>query len=233
VVSGRAFLHELDPDDRDALTRRLRFHRYTAGQLILRQGEAGNDAVVIREGRVKLVAATSDGREVLLAVRGDGELLGEMAALDGQPRGASAVALEAVDAGHISSSELRAFLAEHPRAALVLMRLLMRRLREADRGRIELSTHDALGRVAARLLELGERYGRPGPRGMQIELPITQEELASWTGASRPAVARALGLMRQLEWIATSRRAIVIHDLEALRLRCSIGEVPRAPAGSG
>jgi CRP/FNR family cyclic AMP-dependent transcriptional regulator len=232
-VSRRAFLHQLGQDDRDALTQRLRFHQYTAGQLLLRQGEAGNDAVIIRAGRVKLVAATSDGREVLLAVRGDGELLGEMAAIDGQPRGASAVALEKVDAGHISSRELRAFLAEHPGAALVLMRLLIGRLREADRGRIELSTHDALGRVAARLLELCERYGRPGPRGVQIELPITQDELASWTGASRPAVARALSLMRQLEWITTSRRAIVVCDLEALRLRCSIAEVPHAGARSG
>jgi CRP-like cAMP-binding protein len=219
----RAFLAGLGDADRAALLALVRRRSHAAGDVLLREGEPGNDVVVVLRGRVKLVAGISDGRPVLLAVRGEDDLLGELSALDGRPRTATAVALEPVDAGYLAATVLRAYLVEHPRAALGLMRLLADRLREADQGRVDLSAHDALGRVAARLLELCERYGEPCEEGLRIDLPITQDDLASWTGSSRQAVARALGLMRSLHWVTTSRRTIVVHDVEALRARCVPG----------
>jgi CRP/FNR family transcriptional regulator, cyclic AMP receptor protein len=76
-----------------------------------------------------------------------------------------------------------------------------------------------MGRVAARILELSDRYGTPTDDGTEIEMPISQEELAQWTGASRAGVAHALQAMRELGWLTTHRRQIAVTDIEALRKR--------------
>ena len=80
---------------------------------------------------------------------------------------------------------------------------------------------DTIGRVAARLVELAERYGEPADGGIRVGLPITQEELGSWTSSSRAGVAKALQTMRELGWIETDRRRIVIRELEALTGRAA------------
>jgi len=172
---------------------------------------------------VKLMAAGAGGREVVLAIRGAGELIGEMAVLGGIRRTATAVAVDDVEVGSLSGDEFRTFLTEHPDVGLVLIRMLVRRLAEADRDRIDLATHDSIGRVAGRLLELAGDHGVPAGAGRRIDLSLSQDELASWTGATRETVSRALRLMRTLGWIATDRRAITVLDPEALRKRSREG----------
>ena len=73
--------------------------------------------------------------------------------------------------------------------------------------------------MAARLVELAERYGEPAARGLRIGLPLSQEELAGWTGSSREAVSKALQTLRNVGWVVTERRRITVLDLEALRRR--------------
>ena len=94
-------------------------------------------------------------------------------------------------------------------------RLSVRRL--ADRKRLEFSALDTLGRVAWRLLELSERFGHQTDDGIAVELPLSQEQLASWCGASREATVKALGTLRSLGTITTARRRVLIGDPEALR----------------
>src|SRR6185369_16209679 len=99
--------------------------------------------------------------------------------------------------------------------------MLSRRLREADAQRIEFSTFTTMGRVAARLLELSDRFGREENGRIHISLPITQEELAGSTGSSLESVGRALQTMRSLKCIETRRRDIQVlnrQTLEALRV---------------
>ena len=88
--------------------------------------------------------------------------------------------------------------------------------RDADRKRIEFGSSPAIGRVAARLSELVERFGTPTSAGHVIDLPISQDELAGWTGSSREAVAKALRSLRELGLITTERRRITVLDLEGL-----------------
>jgi CRP-like cAMP-binding protein len=102
--------------------------------------------------------------------------------------------------------------------------MLVRRLAEADRDRIDLATHDSIGRVAKRLLELAADHGVPaGGAGRRIDLSLSQDELASWTGATRETVARALRLMRQLGWVTTAHRTITVLDPAAVRARAGDG----------
>jgi CRP/FNR family transcriptional regulator, cyclic AMP receptor protein len=217
------FLRQLGREDADALLALARRRRVRRAQPILHAGAAGDDVVIVLEGRVKLVAHGVDQREVVLGLRGPGDLIGEMAALAGQRRTASAVALDDVEAGYVAAEELRGFLAGHPSVALVLIRMLVHRLAEADRDRIDLATQDSIGRVAKRLVELAAAHGIPHGDGTRIELSLTQDELASWTGATRETVSRALRLMRRLGWIATDHRSITVLDPAALRERSGEG----------
>jgi CRP-like cAMP-binding protein len=217
------FLRQLGVQDADALLERLHRRVVPKASAVLRAGSAGEDVIVVLAGRVKLVAEGAAGREVVLAIRGAGELIGEMAVLGGMRRTATGVAVDEVEVGIISGPDFRTFLAEHPDVGLVLIRMLVRRLAEADRDRIDLATHDSIGRVAKRLLELAADHGVPAEVGRRIDLSLSQDELASWTGATRETVSRALRLMRALGWIATDRRAITVLDPAALRRRCRGG----------
>jgi CRP/FNR family transcriptional regulator, cyclic AMP receptor protein len=222
-ATSTPFLRQLGQEDADELLRRVRRRRYTKSQSILRAGAAGDVVVVVLSGRVRLVALGAEQREVVLAIRGEGELLGEMAALGAQRRTASAIALDDVDAGILHGDEFRAFLRDRPDAALVLIRMLVRRLSEASRDLASLATQDSVGRVAKRLLDLAADHGVPSSRGTRIELSLTQDELARWTGATRETVSRALRLMRQLGWVATDHRTITVLDPDALRERSGAG----------
>lgn len=190
--------------------------RYRKGAVLFAEGDRADRVIVLRSGRVKVTRATESGREVVLGVRGPGEMLGELSALDGGSCSATATALEPVEASVIPASSFRAYLAEEPAMAYHLLEVVVHRLREADRARVEFGAFDTVGRVASRLSELARRYGSPVDGGLEIALALSQDELAGWVGASREAVAKALRQLRAAGCIETGRRRIVVRDLDAL-----------------
>jgi CRP/FNR family transcriptional regulator, cyclic AMP receptor protein len=213
------FLAALDDRERSDLLKRGGRRRYRRGAVVFHEGGGSDEIVVVLAGRVKVSTVTADGKEVVLAFRGPGDLLGELSAIDGEARSATVGALEAVEAAIVTANDFRAFLSAHPRVAILLLEMLARRLRDADRKRVEFGAHDTLGRVAARLVELAERYGEPVTDGVRITLPLSQEELAGWTGSSREAVGKALHALRGLGWVRTERRRITVLEMEPLRRR--------------
>lgn len=217
--TGEVFLASLSEAEVGTLKDHSVVRTYPRGTALFHEHQAPDRVVVLLAGCVKLSALSEDGKEVVLAIRGPGDLLGELSAMDGEPRSATATALEPVDALVVPASDFRAFLQRNPRVALLLVTMLSRRLRDADRKRVEFTAQDSTGRVAARIVELSERFGDQVDKGLQIDLPISQEELAGWTGCSRDSVVKALHAMRELGWIQTERRRITVLDLAALRRR--------------
>ena len=213
------FLDALSREQADALRALGRRRRHDPGEPLFHEHEPGDSVLILLAGRAKLSSVTESGREALLGIRDPGELIGEMSALDDAPRMATAIALEHVEVLVIPRSAFVAFLDKTPGVAMVLVRTLNRRLRDADRKRIEFLAQDTVGRVCSRLVELAERFGEFGGEGVHIDLVISQEELAGWTGSSREAAIRALRSLRELGWIATSRRSITVLDLAELRRR--------------
>jgi len=211
------FWELLDADAAAAVNRHARPRSYARGDALMHAGQVPQEVIVLRSGRVKVSATTPAGRRVLLAFRGPGDLVGEMSAIDEQPRGASVEALEPVEAIAIGHQHFRAVLRDQPAASLALLRVLADRLREADAKRIQLTGYTAMGRVAFCLLELCERFGAGEEGPVDILLPLSQEELAGWAGSSLESVARSLQSMRGLGWIETRRRAIRVLDRDALR----------------
>jgi CRP/FNR family transcriptional regulator, cyclic AMP receptor protein len=215
------FLSSLAPADGRALQelgRTVRFHREAT---IFNEGDISGRVVLLIRGRVKVSSDLSEGREVVLAIRGPGDLLGELSAIDHRPHSATCTAMEPVEALVIPAETFLDYLVDHPHVALHLLRMLTSRLRDADRKRIEFGAHDMLGRVAARLVELTEQYGTEDGAGVVIDLPFSQQELAGWIGSSRESVVKALSQLRARGWIETGRRTITVHDLPALRARAT------------
>jgi len=220
-VDGWAFGEHLG----DAAAARLhtlgRVRSFVRDAPLVREGSASDEVLFITKGRVKIVTVSRSGREAVLGVRGAGDLIGDVSAIDGHPRSASAVALERVDARVIATSSFVQFLAETPEASLCLLRLLASRLRDADSKRREHASHDATARLANRLIELGERFGEPGSGQhrdrVRINVGLTQEELAGWTGSSLEATAKAFRALRSAGVVTTGRKRIEITNLDALR----------------
>jgi CRP/FNR family cyclic AMP-dependent transcriptional regulator len=213
----RGFLGALSAEEADALRSRGIPRKFVRGTALFHERQSPDRVMVVTSGSVKLTSMSDDGKEALLALRGPGDLLGEMGAFDGEPRSASAIALDDVEALVIPVADFKNFLEQHPGAALAILAMLATRLRDADRKRLEFTARDSMSRVAARIVELSERFGEAREGTIRIELPISQEELAGWTGCSRDSVVKALQGMRGLGWIATERRCITVLDLDALR----------------
>jgi CRP-like cAMP-binding protein len=215
----REFWEQLAADEAQDLTTAGRRRDFRRGSVLFRESERTAWVMVLRSGRVKVSVDTANGTEVVLAVRGPGALLGEFSAIDRQPRSATVTAIEPVSALALTLDEFEAFLRGHGRVAVLLMRTLVGKLRDADRKRIEFGAFDTTGRVAARLVEMAERFGQPSPEGVKIALPFSQDELAGWIGSSREAVSKALGTLRSAGAIRTSRMSVVVRDIDALRRR--------------
>lgn len=171
---------------------------------------------MIERGWVLISSMAPGGREIVLGLRGPGDVIGDLSALDGAPRSATALAVGEVDATVAPTSALTRALSDAG-TAMDLLRVLAGRLRDADRKRLEFAALETLGRVAWRLQELSERFGEQTAEGIEVELPLSQEQLASWCGASREATVKALSTLRTLGCITTGRRSVLIRDVAGLR----------------
>lgn len=184
----------------------------------MRAGDRIDSATVLLSGSVKVHKTAVEGAEVVLALLGPGDLLGEMSAVREAARSADATALEDAEGIVISVPDLRGFLAANPHAMLALLEMSVARLHLADLRRIEFATAGSLARVATRLVELAERFGVTREDGaIEVGIPLTQEELAAWSASSRESTARALHTLRELGLLETHRRRLVVCDLEKLR----------------
>ena len=210
-------LSVLKDADRAALLELASLRTYETGHVVVRQGERVRDVHVMLDGRVAVVRTTPQGREVLLALRGPGDTLGELAALDPAPREATVTALEDLSSLVVPGARFAAYLAERPVAMQAMLQLLARRLRESDRRLVDTRAQEARTRLARHLLELGARYGVASEQGLELDVPLSQQQLADWVGVSREAVSAGLRRLREQGAVSTGRMRITLLDVDRLR----------------
>lgn len=225
MTTDRDRFHAVDPSSVlaaastrqwDELFEHARPRRYEAGATVFQEGRPSDSVVLLKTGLVKVVTLSQEGQEVLLAIRGPGDVVGEMGALDGGARSATVTALHDVEVLTVPASAFRAMLKKDGRLALLLVATVTRRLRDADRKRLEFGSLDTSTRLALRLLEMVNRFGEYGDDGIDTTLRLTQEELATWVGASTKAVTKALREFRDRGLVTTGRRQITVIDRAAL-----------------
>lgn len=206
----------LAPAFRDGRRQRLR-----VGTVLFTEGDASSRVVLMLSGRVKISTVSDDGQETVLAFRGAGDVLGELAAIDDADHMASVTVVEEGEALIVPANRFLAALESEPGLALALLRSVIGRLRDADRLRAEFLALDVTGRVAQRLVELAASYGTPVETGTKVNLPLSQRELAGWVGASREAVNKALAQLEDRGLVLRDHGSLIVRDVEGLRRRAS------------
>ena len=215
------FLDLLDDETRVAILQRGGRRSYRRRDIVFRQGDASNVVFVVRSGHVAVTTLTPEGRESILALRGPGDLVGEQALLDDQPRSATLRAASTTELLAFTGPDFQRFVNDYPQSSFAMLRSMSRRLRESDRARTSAATEPVVTRLARLFLDLSG--GSPTPSG--IALPLSQEEIGSWIGASREATAKALRTFRDEGSVTTARNRIDIVDPVALRVHA--GASPR------
>lgn len=210
---------DLDPALNEVLGERAVWRRYRKGSVVFVQGEYGDRCYAIVKGAVKVSAFQADGREAVLALLGPGDVFGELSLFDGDPRSADATAVEDSELLSLDAEGLRNAVLEHPALGLSLLGVLAARLREANLAFQDVSFYDVTGRVARRLADLADRHGAPTDDGALIQIPLSQEGLASMVGATRESVNKALSTLQRKGLVSRMGRNYLVPDAAALRDR--------------
>ncbi|WP_155884548.1 Crp/Fnr family transcriptional regulator [Actinomadura flavalba] len=184
--------------------------RFRPGAVLLRQGDPPSHVLHLSAGRVKVTRLNSDGSTLLLAVRGPGELLGEIAVLGGTGRSATVTAVDPCRARTLPADRFRVLVREIGAEGELLARA-MRRMLESEAWRAETAALPAGPRVVRALLRLA------GPGDGRLEVPLGQAELGLAAGLARGVVAAELAVLRKAGLVVTERRRVLIADAARLR----------------
>jgi CRP/FNR family transcriptional regulator, cyclic AMP receptor protein len=213
------FLDLISDQDRSDLLSLGRPRTFRRGASIVVQGDHSDVVLVLLRGLVTVTLDTDDGHEIVLSVLRPGDLIGEFKAVDHdrRPWTASNVALEAVEIRVMTGEDFRCYVESHSAAALALLRAIIHRLGIADQRRIDSGSRGTVRRLAHLLAELADEHGQPTSAGIDIDIPLTQQELASLFASSRESIVRSLRSLRSRRLVTTGRRRITIRDLDGLR----------------
>jgi CRP/FNR family transcriptional regulator, cyclic AMP receptor protein len=219
VPVPNGFTGRLTPAARDRLLALGVTRRFRAGEFLLREGERSDHVFLLIHGRVKIMSTAENGYAVVLGIRGPGDLVGEMAGLDGSPRSATVTALDPVLARIIPGSDFHRFIGSQRGAGFALAELIASRLRAANRRRLEFAAFPVQRRLALVLLDLERWYGvsaADDPNHRDIDLALSQLDLAGLAGSSLDSVAKAVRDLARQGIVRTRRRHLTILDRSAL-----------------
>ena len=216
ILGGNSLLRHLDPADRARLADYAKLARHEADAVIFQRGDNGEGMMAVVRGRVKIRNHSVDGKELVLNILKPGDVFGEIALIDGQPRTADAVAMETCDLLVLERRDFLPFLDKHPRVARRLLDVLCARLRRTSAHFEDTVFLDAAARLARTLLHLTRAFGIPAKSGVCIDIKLSQQQLGAIVGLTRESVNKHLGDWQKAGWIAVKQGYITLADAAAL-----------------
>ena len=183
-------------------------------QVILLENDWGGSVYFILNGWAKIRTYNLDGKEVTLNILGEGELFGEMAALDEVPRSTDVITLTQTMIASLPAHDFIRLIKSEPLAGVRLAQLMAKRLRQVNR-RLRLRESDSKSRVADTLLFLAEGQGKSRASGTEIP-NLPHRELSSLSGLARETVTRVLTKLESSGLIVREHDVICIPDVSAL-----------------
>lgn len=195
----------------------MQVRSYSKDQMILMEESLGDSFFVISKGSVKITRLSEDGREVILAMLGEGEFFGEMSLLDGETRSANVVAIEGAEVMVLNRGEFLNMLEKYPRIAISLLEELARRLRKSDQQIESLSLSDAEKRIAITLIRLAEELGVIRHGDVTIRNLPFQQDIANMAGTSRETVSRTLKLLEEKNYVCREGKTLILKNFENFR----------------
>jgi CRP/FNR family transcriptional regulator, cyclic AMP receptor protein len=190
---------------------------FRPGAILCNEGDPATHLYVLMAGWVKILSVTSDGQELVLALRGHGDIVGELA---GQATGYRTATVQAIDLVHaltVGYDRFSSFLDSNPGAAHSYRRVVTQRWSDSAAMLRRRSVTNGSQRLAALLLELARQHGSVADGGSDVVMLLSQGELASLAGTSRASVTRALSNWRNRGIIRTGQKHLTITDPASLR----------------
>lgn len=193
-----------------------RLRTYASGDLLFVEGDHSHTVYVCIEGRVRVFLTMPSGRELLIGIKLPGDEFGELSALDGRPRSASALAIGPIVVAELRADRFIEVLTDEPHLFVAVCRNLSAQLRLTNNRLVVRNSNSATVRTARMLVELASLMMRHSGSSSSYEVSITQSELADWIGATRESTARALAGFRRAGLVETCRGRIVVLDVLGL-----------------
>ncbi|MEY9839792.1 Crp/Fnr family transcriptional regulator [Streptacidiphilus sp. EB103A] len=193
------------------LVDRGRRRTYQRGSLLLRQGESPDSVIALVEGQVRVSQLNERGDELVLMLRGPGELLGEMGILVGRPRSASVTAAQRCVGMVLPAHAFRGYVDRHGLQA-VIYQLTVERLNSHERLRVGLLHSSPVARIASVVSLLAEELGRPDGDAVVVDLGVARAELAAMAAMKRSSAAAALRSLQAAGVLSLARRRLIVTD---------------------
>ncbi len=191
--------------------------RFSAGEVVFREGDDSDTAYVVHAGHARAIREHPDGRQITLATFGPGDIFGELAMFDDERRSATVEASDDLEVLGILGGDMRRLLRRHPDIAVKLVIALGRRLRAANERLARQSFQTVQSRVAAVLAQLVEQARREGGPERDVPVVATQADLAKLAGSSRESASRFLAVLERAGVITQGRGRLTVHDPAALQ----------------
>lgn len=212
----------LDEAELLGLGARVRRRSYRKGEYIFHQGDTGDAVFVLTEGRVKVIFASAEGDEMILATLQAPDIFGELALIDGGPRSASIQTLEPTAVLTLTRATLLDLMSRHPGVTDVILRSLGRLVRRMITQAADLVFMDLHGRVAKLLLRMIEDLSDHPSQLTSLDLKMTQSDLAAMVGGSRQSVNQILHQFERRGYLLIEGQRLIVKDLEAIRRRAGL-----------
>ena len=214
-LDGVSMFSCLPVEERRACERRCSWRSYRRGEEVIDCDASSRDVFFVIEGSVRVIKHSPSGREVTLADLQAGDLFGELAAIDGEPRSASVVATSESVVAVMAGETLCRVMCDHPAVALAMLRRLAGMVRDSTARIMELSTLGAYNRVHAELLRMAKsNVGQGGDA--RIKPPPTHSEIASRISTTRETVARVIGDLGRQGIVRQGHGTLAVTDLARL-----------------
>jgi CRP/FNR family transcriptional regulator len=212
---------DLSPTELQFLAERAVPRDYDPGELIFSEGEMCAGLFVVEKGHVRIFKSSPNGREQVLSVDGPGSSIAELPVFDGGNYPASTSALDHARVYFVSKQDFYSLCLVHPKVALKVLKVVGARLRRLVAIIEELSFTTVRSRLIANLLRLAAR-GKKSPAGIEVQLPASNQELASQIGTVRELVSRNLSRLQAEGLIHMEGKTLVIPDV--VRLKAELEE---------
>jgi CRP/FNR family transcriptional regulator, cyclic AMP receptor protein len=207
----------------NAATRRLQ-----AGEALFVAGDPGDGCYRLEQGLLKVVIASPQGDERILAMLGPGAIVGELAMIDGLPRSSSIFAVRDCELSFISREAFEGCTKQHPDVYRYLANVLAARLRGTDEAVAAVSFLTVQERLARALIGLGEILGEADEAGhVVINHKISQSDLAALAGVARENVSRVMSEWKRRRVVTRSKGYYSLHSVESLRRKVGGGRKSR------
>jgi CRP/FNR family transcriptional regulator, cyclic AMP receptor protein len=181
------------------------------------EGDRTDGLYVVVSGSVKIYRTTDDGREKILNTMGAGEIFGELAMLDGQPRSASVETIEATELIAIARNDFHDLAMEAPEILWKVLQGLSERLRVLNDVQLDVAFRDSPYRIARAIARLAEKHGEKIPGGLKVRESFGVKALADMAATTPDRVGRALERLEDKGLVQVGEGELVVPDLAALK----------------